>query len=89
MEKNIPEIISKLKAFNDTVNGKMGVSCLRSIILYLERGDIDSAKTVAENEFGKLWQYGKFGLPQYVNKVFELELDYFGDIEIDPCCFNH
>ncbi len=72
MEKNIPEIISKLKNFNDTVNGKMGVTCVRAIITWLERGDIDSARNVARNDFGKLWQYQSFGLPQYVNEVFDL-----------------
>lgn len=73
----VTDVIAKLKEFNLTVNGKMGVTCVRAIITWLERGDIDSARNVARNDFfGKLWQYKSFGLPQYVNEVFDLDVGY-------------
>jgi len=75
-QEQIKEVVAKLKEYNLTVNGKMGVTCVRAIILWLERGDIDSARNVARNDFDKLWQYQSFGLPQYVNEAFELKVGY-------------
>lgn len=54
----IPKMnLDKLKELEKVQNEGRGVSCVRSIILYLEREDVDSACACCWNENDKLRSY--------------------------------
>lgn len=63
----------------DTKNNGLGVNCVRTICVYLRRGDIRSAANVAVNEGDKIRSY-----PDIVQKIRDdlldstyLTLDFF------------
>lgn len=57
-EKSPAEILAdKLDELQSTKNEGRGVSCVRTLIAYLRRGDIDSAKAVCFNEGDKIRNY--------------------------------
>ncbi len=57
-ERNPVEILArKLDALQSEKNGGRGISCIRTLIFYLDRGDIDSAKAVFLNESDKIRNY--------------------------------
>lgn len=49
--------IEELKAKEKIQNNGRGVSCIRTLIHYLERGDMESAKAVFVNEGDKIANY--------------------------------
>jgi hypothetical protein len=52
-------------------NGGRGVSCVREIVNYLERGDLRSAKTVANTDSDKIRNYPFLSL--MIQAIFETE----------------
>lgn len=63
---NVEKLISDLSEMESRLNRPMGISCLRAVILYLKRGDIESAKAIADLDFDKMRQYPE--LAEYVKK---------------------
>lgn len=51
--------VDELEILQATYNGGRGVSCVKSIIIYLRRGDNASALSTALNEFDKIRRYPK------------------------------
>ena len=49
--------ISELRKLESEANEDRGVSCVKSIISYIERGDLQSARTVRVMDGDKLYQY--------------------------------
>ena len=49
--------INELKELEQKQNDDRGVSCVKSIIICLERGDTETAKVVYLNEWDKIRQY--------------------------------
>ena len=57
-EKNPMEMLAdKLDALQAEKNDGRGVSCVRTLIMYLRRGEIDTAKAVCLNESDKIRSY--------------------------------
>ena len=57
-EKNPMEMLAdKLDVLQAEKNDRRGVSCVRTLIMYLRRGDIDSARAVCMNEGDKIRSY--------------------------------
>lgn len=51
------EDVRKLEELERTVNGKMGVSCVRSMLTFLRRGQFEEAQNVRQVEGDKTRQY--------------------------------
>lgn len=51
--------VQELTRLERTVNGDMGVSCVRDILLYLRQGDFESAKNVRQADGDKTRQYAE------------------------------
>jgi hypothetical protein len=47
----------QLDELQSVANNGRGVSCVRTVITYLRRGDFDSAKAVIETEHDKIENY--------------------------------
>lgn len=60
--------IQELQRLERSVNGKMGVSCVRSILFYLQHGDFESAQTVRRIEGDKTRQYPE--LESVLRRIF-------------------
>jgi len=50
-------LADKLDALQAEKNDGRGVSCVRTLIMYLRRGEIDTAKAVCLNESDKIRSY--------------------------------
>lgn len=50
-------ILTTLRALESKQNDGRGVSCVRSVITYLERGDLESAQAVANTDHDKIRNY--------------------------------
>lgn len=53
----LDELASVLTDLNSKQNEGRGVSCVRAIILSLERGDVEGAKAILSNEGDKIRNY--------------------------------
>lgn len=51
------EDVQELERLERTVNGKMGVSCVRTILVYLRRGEYEAAQNVRQVEGDKTRAY--------------------------------
>jgi hypothetical protein len=51
------DLTEKLEILNAEANSGRGVSCVKDIIMYLKRGDTNSAKAVYRNEGDKIRCY--------------------------------
>ncbi|MDO8558206.1 MAG: hypothetical protein Q7S09_03395 [bacterium] len=68
-EKNPMEMLAdRLDVLQAKKNEGRGVSCIRTLIVYLRRGDIDSARAVCLNESDKIKSY------QDIKEILEREL---------------
>jgi len=68
-EKNHIEILAnRLEELQSTKNEGRGVSCVQTLIVYLRRGDIDSAKAVYLNKGDKIRNYPD------IKELIEIEL---------------
>ena len=57
-EKNPMEVLAdSLDVLQAEKNDRRGISCVRTLIVYLRRGDIDGAKAVYLNESDKIRNY--------------------------------
>ena len=53
----LDELANTLTELDSKENGGRGVSCVKTIIMYLQRGDIESVKAVMLNEGDKIRNY--------------------------------
>lgn len=53
----LAELANTLTELDSKENGGRGVSCVKTIIMYLQRGDIESVKAVMLNEGDKIRNY--------------------------------
>jgi hypothetical protein len=67
-------LIEELKALEQKQNEGRGVSCVRSIIFYIEKEDLSSANAVCFNEGDKLRSYPE--IVKVLRKMFP-EYDQF------------
>lgn len=51
------ELASRLEVLQAEANPGMGVSCVRSIAMYLRKGDVESARAVADTDHDKIRNY--------------------------------
>jgi len=82
-EKNsFEELANQLDDLQKDKNGGRGVSCAQTIVFYLRRGDIQSAKAVCWNEADKIVNYPD------IRKVLQKELFFEDDIKDIPPHFR-
>lgn len=56
------ETIQRLRELEQSENPPMGISHVRSILLYIDRGELQSASNVFQNEGDKNYQYPRLNL---------------------------
>jgi predicted cupin superfamily sugar epimerase len=62
-------IADKLDDMQSKQNNGRGVTCVCTIVYYLRKDDMDSARAVARNESDKLWQYPD--IREFIHKNLE------------------
>jgi len=67
-------LIDELRKKEPSKNNGMGVNCIRSIILYLDKGDADSAYVVCSTENDKIRNY-----PDLQHLLYRIVPRYFKD----------
>lgn len=69
------DLADQLDNLQKNENEGRGISCVRTIILYLNRGEIDTAKAVCKNEGDKISNYEE--IKQFlVANLFKNESDH-------------
>lgn len=61
-----------------TANKGRGISVVQTIVFYLRRGEIESARAVSRNDSDKLWQYPE--IRKYVHDNLE-PIGYWDETE--------
>ena len=76
--------LTELKRIESIQNGGRGVSCVKSIIMYLERNDEHTAKVVFNNEHDKIHSYPELEheLIGLLNVSCLYEINYDTDFQI-------
>lgn len=81
LEQTIPtidkykDLADQLDKLQKNENEGRGVSCVKTIILYLKRGEIDTAKAVCNNEGDKISNYEE--IKQFlISSLFKNESDH-------------
>jgi hypothetical protein len=59
---------NELDALQREENDGRGVSCIRTLLVYLRRGDLSAARAIINNEFDKIRNY-----PNIKDKIWELD----------------
>ena len=66
---------NELDTLQRVENDGRGVSCVRTLLVYLRRGDLQSARAVINNEFDKIRNY-----PALKAKIWELDTAFTKEV---------
>ena len=76
-QKNNEKEIENLDKLQQQKNQGRGISCVRTLIMYLKRGDVDSAKAVYLNESDKIRSYPD--VAEIIKRMFDIKEDVLKD----------
>lgn len=77
LNETLDALAEELHALQAEENEGRGISCVQTVILYLRRGDAETAAAALFNEWDKIRSY-----PEIVEKIRESEI-VFLDLELD------